>query len=191
MPSVQSQLDEVATEIAIRQDESDQSKRTLIEQMRDFKKTQDETTRTAVAPLIKSFQNEVDNLSKRSKSAEKAFFDVYKRLADAADPVPILEHALEAQKGLSKVTDLEIEIKQLRETIGDYNQEIQEYKAKEKKMNELQAKVDAYDKVRSRFDYKECNLKTNSTFRTLTKLLMRRSKMSLNKCWRITMKSSE
>ena len=41
---------------------------------------------------------------------------------------------------------MEIETKQLRETIGDYNKEIQEYKAKEKKMNELQAKVDAYDK---------------------------------------------
>ena len=40
-----------------------------------------------------------------------------------------------------QVADMEIEIKQLRETIQDYNQEIQEYKVKEKKLNELQAKV--------------------------------------------------
>ena len=44
-------------------------------------------------------------------------------------------------RSLLKVADMEIEIKQLRETIQDYNQEIQEYKVKEKKLNELQAKV--------------------------------------------------
>ena len=38
------------------------------------------------------------------------------------------------------------QVNQLRETINDYNQEIQDYKAKEKKMLELQAKVEAYDK---------------------------------------------
>jgi hypothetical protein len=36
-------------------------------------------------------QNEVDALSRRSKSAEKAFFDVYKQLVDIADPTAILE----------------------------------------------------------------------------------------------------
>ncbi|KAK2148951.1 hypothetical protein LSH36_474g04016 [Paralvinella palmiformis] len=36
-----------------------------------------------VAPLLKSFQAEIDNLSKRSKNAEGAFLSVYKRLIDA------------------------------------------------------------------------------------------------------------
>ena len=48
-------------------------------------------------------------------------------------------------RSLLKVADMEIEIKQLRETIQDYNQEIQEYKVKEKKLNELQAKVQVTD----------------------------------------------
>ena len=129
--------------------------------MREFKKDKDETVRSAVAPLVKAFQNEVDNLSKRSKAAEKAFFNAYKCVTDISDPVPVLLSAIEAQKGLAKVgvknasmsrsfklktssvqvADMEIEIKQLRETIQDYNQEIQEYKVKEKKLNELQAKV--------------------------------------------------
>ncbi len=38
--------------------------------------------RLTVAPLLKSFQNEVDSLSKRSKAAEKAFFDIYKKFCD-------------------------------------------------------------------------------------------------------------
>ena len=39
--------------------------------------------------------------------------------------MPVLEHAAEAMKGLSRVADMEIEVKQLRETIDDYNTEIQ------------------------------------------------------------------
>jgi len=35
-----------------------------------------------VAPLLKSFQGEVDALSKRSKNAESAFLNVYKKLSD-------------------------------------------------------------------------------------------------------------
>lgn len=33
-----------------------------------------------MGPLVKAFQNEVDALSKRSKAAEKAYFDVYKQV---------------------------------------------------------------------------------------------------------------
>ena len=38
--------------------------------------------RKVVAPLLKSFQAEVDSLSKRSKNAEAAFLSVYKKLID-------------------------------------------------------------------------------------------------------------
>ena len=59
LPGVQSQLDVVATEITDRQDGSDQSRKVLIDQMRDFKKNQTEEVRTAVTGLVKCFQNEV------------------------------------------------------------------------------------------------------------------------------------
>ena len=91
---------------------------------------QDESVRAGAAPLIKQFQNEIDSLSKRAKSAEKAFFDLYKSLADLADPGPVLEHAVDTQKGLAKVNDMEIETKQLKETIETQNKEIQEFKVK-------------------------------------------------------------
>lgn len=38
--------------------------------------------RKVVAPLLKSFQGEIDALSKRSKSAEASFLSVYKKLID-------------------------------------------------------------------------------------------------------------
>ena len=74
-----------------------------------------------VSPLLKNFQNEIDNLSKRSKAAEKAFFDIYKKFFDIADPVPTLEYCMESLKNLQKLQDFEIENAQLRETLGMEN----------------------------------------------------------------------
>ena len=54
----------VAGEITARQDESDVGRRALIEGMKEFKKDNEDEVRTAVAPLIRSFQNEVDALSR-------------------------------------------------------------------------------------------------------------------------------
>ena len=71
---------------------------------------------------------------------------MYQRLADVADPAPTLSQALEAHKALSRLQDLEIEAAQLRETLADYNKEIAEARSKEKKLQELQTKVEAYDK---------------------------------------------
>jgi homeobox protein cut-like len=99
LPQVQQNLDEVATEITSRQDESDSSRQILIELIRDFKRDNSEEIRSAVGPLVKAFQNEVDSLSRRSKSSEKAFFDVYKQLVDVADPTPILDQVCTQTRG--------------------------------------------------------------------------------------------
>ncbi|XP_036624020.1 homeobox protein cut-like 1 [Trichosurus vulpecula] len=82
LPQLQRELDATATVLANRQDESEQSRKRLIEQSREFKKNTPEDLRKQVAPLLKSFQGEIDALSKRSKEAEAAFLNVYKRLID-------------------------------------------------------------------------------------------------------------
>lgn len=41
-----------------------------------------------------AYQTEIDNLTKRSKTAENAFLNVYKVLAEAPDPYPLLEAAI-------------------------------------------------------------------------------------------------
>uniref|UniRef100_A0A3B5M5J9 Cux N-terminal domain-containing protein n=1 Tax=Xiphophorus couchianus TaxID=32473 RepID=A0A3B5M5J9_9TELE len=69
-------------QLANRQDESEQSRKKLIDLSREFKKTTPEDLRKQVAPLLKSFQGEIDALSKRSKEAEAAFLNVYKKIID-------------------------------------------------------------------------------------------------------------
>lgn len=41
-----------------------------------------------------AYQTEIDSLTKRAKSAENAFLNVYKVLAEAPDPYPLLEAAV-------------------------------------------------------------------------------------------------
>jgi homeobox protein cut-like len=41
-----------------------------------------------------AYQSEIDSLTKRSKNAENAFLNVYKVLAEAPDPYPLLEAAV-------------------------------------------------------------------------------------------------
>jgi len=145
LTGTQKLLDELATEITTKQDESDVSRKQLIDLIRTFKKSNSEETRLVVAPLLKSFQNEIDMLSKRSKSAEKAFFDIYKKFCDIADPVPTLEYCMENMKNLQRLQDLEIENNQLRETMGDYNKEITEYKEKTKNLKDVEEKLKSQD----------------------------------------------
>lgn len=44
-----------------------------------------------------AYQTEIDNLTKRSKTSENAFLHVYKILAEAPDPYPLLEAAVVRQ----------------------------------------------------------------------------------------------
>jgi homeobox protein cut-like len=56
LAQVQQNFDEVATEITARQDDSDNSRKVLIELIRDFKRDNSEDVRSAVGPLVKAFQ---------------------------------------------------------------------------------------------------------------------------------------
>lgn len=52
-----------------------------------------ETRAQHTYPLL-AYQTEIDSLTKRSKTAENAFLNVYKVLAEAPDPYPLLEAAV-------------------------------------------------------------------------------------------------
>ncbi|CAB4044633.1 Hypothetical predicted protein, partial [Paramuricea clavata] len=56
--SLQKSLDGEATELANRQDESDTSRKRLVELSKEFKKSTPDNVRKQVAPLLKNFQGE-------------------------------------------------------------------------------------------------------------------------------------
>ncbi|XP_067911061.1 homeobox protein cut-like 2 isoform X2 [Heterodontus francisci] len=112
---LQKELNSVASELAARQEESEQSHKHLIELSREFKRNVPEETREMVAPLLKSFQAEVVALSKRSKEAEAAFLNVYKQLIEAPDPAPSLETARNLEEKLLQLQRNEPESRIVKE----------------------------------------------------------------------------
>ncbi|XP_058537005.1 homeobox protein cut-like 1 isoform X2 [Ochotona princeps] len=141
------ELDATATVLANRQDESEQSRKRLIEQSREFKKNTPEDLRKQVAPLLKSFQGEIDALSKRSKEAEAAFLNVYKRLIDVPDPVPALDLGQQLQLKVQRLHDIETENQKLRETLEEYNKEFAEVKNQEVTIKALKEKIRDYEQT--------------------------------------------
>ncbi|XP_040587169.1 homeobox protein cut-like 2 isoform X4 [Mesocricetus auratus] len=87
------ELNSIAWELSLPQEESEHSPKRLIELRREFKKNVPEGLREMVAPVLKSFQAEVVALSKRSQEAEAALLSVYKQLIEAPDAVPSFEVA--------------------------------------------------------------------------------------------------
>ncbi|XP_029419041.1 homeobox protein cut-like 1 isoform X3 [Nannospalax galili] len=125
------ELDATATVLANRQDESEQSRKRLIEQSREFKKN----------------TPEIDALSKRSKEAEAAFLNVYKRLIDVPDPVPALDLGQQLEIKVQRLHDIETENQKLRETLEEYNKEFAEVKNQEVTIKALKEKIREYEQT--------------------------------------------
>uniref|UniRef100_A0A8D2LR83 Homeobox protein cut-like n=1 Tax=Varanus komodoensis TaxID=61221 RepID=A0A8D2LR83_VARKO len=125
----------------------EQSRKKLIEQSREFKKNTPEDLRKQVAPLLKSFQGEIDALGKRSKEAEAAFLNVYKRLIDVPDPVPALDLGQQLQLKVQRMHDIETENQKLRETLEEYNKEFAEVKNQEVTIKALKEKIREYEQT--------------------------------------------
>lgn len=145
LQQLQRELDSTATLLASRQDDSEQSRKKLIDQSRDFKKNTPEDLRKLVAPLLKSFQAEIDALSKRSKESETAFLNVYKRLIDVPDPVPALELSQQLHLKVQRMHDIDTENQKLRETLEEYNKEFAEVKNQEVTIKTLKEKIREYE----------------------------------------------
>ncbi|XP_028400316.1 protein CASP-like [Dendronephthya gigantea] len=143
--TLQKTLDSEATELANRQDESDTSRKRLVELSKEFKKNTPDNVRKQVAPLLKNFQGEIDSLTKRSKAAETVFLSLYKRIVEIPDPLPILDQCISNQQKVSKFHDYEVENKKLRETLNEYNTEFAEVKNQEVTINRLREKIREYE----------------------------------------------
>lgn len=87
-----------------------------------------------------AYQGMIDALTNRSKTAETAFLSVYKLLAEAPDPYPILEATVAELVNSAESTRLAEENARLRtqvEKMGDINQLRQQLRQKEVQTEEL------------------------------------------------------
>jgi len=147
--ALQGRLDGAAEEVQTRQAESETSRSSLISELQEFFKSvpQESEAHKLSAPIIQSFQREIDSLDVRCRAAETAFLEAYGAVGSISDPVPTLEAAAEkAALTGSKLQDAEIVVKQLKETMGEYEADIVTFKKQDKEFQKLKTKLEKYDR---------------------------------------------
>eukprot|EP00040_Diaphanoeca_grandis_P015651 m.80134 g.80134 ORF g.80134 m.80134 type:complete len:652 (+) comp25285_c0_seq1:378-2333(+) len=146
LTALQRTLDEEAEEIGKKREAAEASRKQLVDATKAFRTSVDPNVRKAVTPLMKQFQLETDNLTKRSKNVEKAFFAIYKKLADAPDPCTLLEGVHAEQKQSVANQELLVENEKLQKTIKEYHDEFAEIKNQEVTVKRLEEKLAEYEK---------------------------------------------
>ncbi|KAJ8559971.1 hypothetical protein K7X08_004029 [Anisodus acutangulus] len=115
-----STLDEQGLRIAENQENSQKNRRKLAESTRDFKKTSNEDKLSMFNSLLKGYQEEVDNLTKRAKYGENAFLNIYQKLYEAPDPYPVIASIAEKD---SKLSELESENRKMKVELEEFRME--------------------------------------------------------------------
>ncbi|XP_064990762.1 protein CASP-like isoform X1 [Musa acuminata AAA Group] len=113
-------LDEQGLKIAENQEVSQKNRRKLAESTRDFKKASKDEKLSLFNSLLKNYQEEVDNLTKRAKFGENAFLNIYQKLYEAPDPYPALASFAEQDE---KLSELESENRKMKLELEEYRSE--------------------------------------------------------------------
>lgn len=80
---------------------------------------------TMMPEVLKAYQEEIDQLSRRSKFSEASFYSLYKSLYEAPDPCCALEFLI---NGASSSSVHQLEIERLRSELSQYEEEFQQLK---------------------------------------------------------------
>lgn len=85
-----------------------------------LKKASSEDKLSLFNSLLKGYQEEVDNLTKRAKYGENAFLNIYQKLYEAPDPYPVIASIAEKD---SKLSELESENRKMKVELEEFRME--------------------------------------------------------------------
>ncbi|KAH8119090.1 CASP C terminal-domain-containing protein [Phellopilus nigrolimitatus] len=141
LAELQKTLDAQGIEIVDNQKESVIGRKALADRTKEFKKIPDENKLSAWKTLLKAYQSEIDSLTKRSKTSENAFLSLYKKLAEAPDPFPLLDAAVEQTIKASQASKLETEVARLREENASLHRKVTDLSSIEAAKKKADAKA--------------------------------------------------
>ncbi|CAL1706846.1 unnamed protein product [Somion occarium] len=142
LSELQKTLDAQGIEIVENQKESVIGRKALADRTKEFKKIPDDEKLHAFKSLLKAYQTEIDNLTKRSKSAENAFLSVYKVFAEAPDPYPLLEAAVDQTVKVAEARELEAEQERLKEENATLRKRLSETSSLEATKKKAESRVE-------------------------------------------------
>ncbi|KAG2744925.1 hypothetical protein P692DRAFT_20808958 [Suillus brevipes Sb2] len=139
---LQKTLDAQGIEIVDNQKESVLGRKQLADRTKEFKKIPDDEKLNSFKGLLKAYQTEIDSLTKRSKVSENAFLNVYKVLAEAPDPYPLLEAAVDQAVKATEAHALEAEVGRLRAENTELRQSSGALDVSKRRVEQLEARMD-------------------------------------------------
>ncbi|KAJ3043990.1 hypothetical protein HDV00_003517 [Rhizophlyctis rosea] len=145
LTKLQSTLDAQGLEIVENQKEGLQSRKRLAEQTKDFRKLADDEKLRELKNLLKAYQGEIDNITKRTKVAETAFLDLYKLLAEAPDPAPFIESYADQSQRLSEFRSIEQENKRLKAELAEAHGQLASARNSEGSIATLKSRLSKYE----------------------------------------------
>jgi len=137
-------LDQNAALIAQFQDQSVEARKSLAESTKAFRRYADDEKLSRFGALLRCYQEEVDRLTRRGKSAENAYLSLYKALATIPDPVPALTSALSGKLQSKRLTQLEMENRRLQQELDNFHAEFHEIKNQEVTVRQLEEQLRQY-----------------------------------------------
>ncbi|RLN42315.1 hypothetical protein C2845_PM01G30710 [Panicum miliaceum] len=157
-------LDEQGLKIAENQETSQKNRRKLAENTRDFKKASSDDKLSLFNSLLKSYQEEVDNLTKRAKFGENAFLNIYQKLYEAPDPYPALASMADQDQ---KLSELETENRKMKLELEEYRAEAAHLKNQQATIRRLeernrQLEQQMEEKVREMVEMKQRSMAEDS-----------------------------
>ena len=116
----------------------------------EFKKLPDDNEKfNAIKTLLKAYQSEIDNLTRRSKLSETSFLNLYKLLSDAPDPYPLLDAAVDQTVKVAEARMLESELGRLRDENQELRRKVSDGEEREDKLKKSEKRADGLEeKVR-------------------------------------------
>ncbi|THH12105.1 hypothetical protein EW146_g7817 [Bondarzewia mesenterica] len=142
LSELQKTLDTQGIEVVENQKESVVGRKALADRTKEFKKIPDGEKLTAFKGLLKAYQSEIDGLTKRSKSAENAFLSVYKVLAEAPDPYPLLEAAVDQTIKIAETRDLEAELQRVRNENAELKKRVSDFGSTENAKKKTETRLE-------------------------------------------------
>ncbi|CAL9736360.1 protein CASP [Monosporozyma servazzii] len=92
--TLQKELDKNILDVKTRETSSLDSRKNLATETKKFKKLASDDKLDQINKIIKHYQKEIDNLTERSKNAEKSLLNVYTKISEAPDPTPLLQNSV-------------------------------------------------------------------------------------------------
>jgi homeobox protein cut-like len=134
-------LDKTVIEIKDLKTASINGRKKLNEITKSFRNKSSEEQISDLPDLLKSYQDEIDQLSRRSKFCESSFLSLYKSIYDAPDPAPIIQSLLQS---LSSTSTYQLDIKKLKSEISQYEKEFQQLKNQDITIRRLEDQLNEY-----------------------------------------------